>query len=118
MVKILIADDDFISLEIMKAMLTRDGIEVVTAADGQSALTCAHTEQPDLILLDYEMPDMTGAEVAANLRAQGMQAPMIAVTSHRSATELNACQAAGMAGTLHKPVAPDALEELLSRWLT
>jgi len=117
MATVLIADDDFISLEILKTMVARDGIAVVTANNGEEALAAAAQTEFALILLDYEMPDMTGAQVAEQLIAQGSKTPMIAVTGHQSATELTACRDAGMVATIHKPIAPDALEELLKRWL-
>lgn len=117
MANVLVADDDFISLEIMKAMLQRDGLQVTTVMNGQAAIDACAAGAFDLILLDYEMPDMTGAQVANRLREQSCRAPIIAVTGHNSAAELEACAAAGMVATLHKPLAPDALEALLQRWL-
>ena len=116
--KVLIADDDFISLEVLKAMLGAYPIELYTATDGQQAIQVAEQQHPALILLDYDMPDMSGAEVCVALRQQGFaQTPIVAITGHQSATELNACREAGMLATLHKPVSPDALDELLHKYL-
>lgn len=115
---VLVADDDMISLEVFKAMLGQFSVQVVTASSGEQALA-ALSHQPKLIFLDYEMPDMSGAEVCQQLRQQQAFAdtPVIAVTSHQSATEMDACRNAGMNATLHKPVAPDALAELLEEFL-
>ena len=114
---ILVADDDMISLEVFKAMLSQHDVEVFTAETGAQALE-ALDKQPDLIFLDFEMPDMSGAEVCRRLRQQPAfnNTPVIAVTSHQSATEMDECRAAGMNATLHKPVAPDALAELLQQY--
>ncbi|RUO35278.1 response regulator [Aliidiomarina sanyensis] len=116
MKKVLIADDDFISLEVLKAMLSAFPVEVIAVSNGTDALTQARDAQPDLCILDYEMDDMTGAEVCATLRAEAafVETPIVALTGHQSQTELDRCRSAGMNQTLHKPVAPDALEQLLS----
>ncbi|WP_241970572.1 MULTISPECIES: response regulator [Idiomarina] len=114
---VLVADDDLISLEVFKAMLSQHPIDVITAENGEQALAALES-QPDLIFLDFEMPDMSGADVCRTLRQQAefSDTPVIAVTSHQSATEMEACRDAGMNATLHKPVAPDALAELLEQF--
>ncbi|MCA1767013.1 MAG: response regulator [Idiomarina sp.] len=116
--KVLIADDDFISLEVLKAMLANFDVEILTAMTGQEALTLAE-QKPALIFLDYEMPDMSGADVCQQLRQTEMhqKTPIIAITSHQSASEMSACREAGMDATLHKPVSPEALSELMSEYL-
>lgn len=114
---VLVADDDMISLEVFKIMLKQFDVDVLTATSGAEALD-ALSANPDLIFLDYEMPDMSGAEVCRQVRQQQAfsQTPVIAVTSHQSATEMDDCRHAGMNATLHKPVAPDALAELLAEY--
>lgn len=116
--KVLIADDDFISLEVLKAMLANFEVSILTAMTGEEALNLAG-EAPDLIFLDYEMPDMSGAEVCQELRQSDMHknTPVIAITSHQSASEMSACREAGMNATLHKPVSPEALSELMAEYL-
>ncbi|MCL4410548.1 MAG: response regulator [Gammaproteobacteria bacterium] len=116
MKKILIADDDFISLEVLKAMLSRFPVEVIAATNGTEALSQAQQQQPHLLILDYEMADYTGAEVCLQLRQLDAftHTPIIALTGHQSPNELEACRQAGMNQTLHKPVAPDAIEQLLT----
>jgi|TARA_B100000929_G_scaffold112199_1_gene88760 CheY-like chemotaxis protein len=118
MTKVLIADDDFISLEVLKAMLGQYDVEILTATTGQEALAQAK-EMPNLIFLDYEMPDMSGAEVCKTLRGKPEfeNTPIIAITSHQSASEMTACREAGMDATLHKPVSPEALEELFKEYV-
>ncbi|MFU8784048.1 response regulator [Aliidiomarina sp.] len=114
---ILIADDDFISLEILKAMLAQFPLRIVTATNGTEAIALATEEQPKLLILDYEMDDLTGAEVCAKLREMNefTDTPIIALTGHQSSNHLDQCRAAGMNQTLHKPVAPDALQQLLQQ---
>ena len=65
---ILVADDDAMNREIMEAFLSAENYEVALANNGISALQKASAIQPDLIILDVKMPDMTGYEVCKQLR--------------------------------------------------
>ncbi|RUO53331.1 two-component system response regulator [Idiomarina fontislapidosi] len=118
MMNILIADDDFISTEVLKAMLTQYAGTLYHAENGTQALQVAQQNAIDIFFIDYEMPDMNGDEVARRLRAETRysKTPIIAITSHQSATEMEACREAGMDATLHKPASPDALAELMSQY--
>ena len=116
---VLIADDDFISLEVLKAMLEQYPIDLVPASSGAEALQLAIEHQPELLILDYDMPGMTGAEVCQQLRhrAEFEATPIVALTGHQSDVELNACRNAGMNTTVHKPVSPETLAALLREHL-
>lgn len=117
---VLIADDDFISLEVLKAMLEEYPLDLIAANSGTEALALAREHQPELLILDYDMPDMTGADVCKVLREQPEFAdvPVVALTGHQSASELDACRMAGMDETIHKPLSPDTLQVLLREYLS
>ena len=119
MTDVVIADDDFISLEVLKAMLSQYAVTIHTAENGQAAIAIAEQVKPALIILDYEMPVLTGAEACAQLRQQEAfsDTPIIALTGHQSPTEIETCRAAGMNQTLHKPVSPEALQSLFDTHL-
>jgi two-component system, OmpR family, alkaline phosphatase synthesis response regulator PhoP len=68
--KILIADDEPDILEILQYNLNKEGYEVITAKDGEEALTKARNNKPDLIILDIMMPKKNGTEVCEILRSQ------------------------------------------------
>ena len=68
--KILVADDEPDILEIIQYNLTKEGYEVITAKDGDDALTKVKASKPDLIILDIMMPKKTGIQVCEILRAQ------------------------------------------------
>jgi two-component system, OmpR family, alkaline phosphatase synthesis response regulator PhoP len=68
--KILIADDEPDILEILQYNLNKEGYEVITAKDGDEALTKAKNNKPDLIILDIMMPKKTGTEVCEILSSQ------------------------------------------------
>ncbi len=67
--KILLVDDSPEALAIAAARLRKDEHEVVSADDGKSGLAAARSEKPDLILLDVDMPDMTGFDVCRTLKS-------------------------------------------------
>lgn len=66
--KILVADDDTFNLDLVREMLEREGLEVVSAADGRSALEEFVRSKPDLVLLDVTMPYMDGLEVCRHIK--------------------------------------------------
>jgi two-component system alkaline phosphatase synthesis response regulator PhoP len=70
--KVLIADDEPDILEILKYNLEKEGLEVITAKDGNEALDKAKNGRPDLIVLDMMMPKKNGMEVCELLRAQAI----------------------------------------------
>ncbi len=84
MEKILYADDDPDTQEIIKDILTKEGYEVIIAKDGNEALNLAKLNKPDLIVLDYLMPGLNGAEVCQALKKddETKYIPVIVVTAY------------------------------------
>lgn len=113
--KVLIVDDDFISLEVLKAMVQQYPVEVITAQTGRDAIAAALKYSPTLILLDHELPDIDGIEVYCELAKQlGDAVPATAmVTGHQHEDFAERCAAAGINHQLHKPVRPQQLADLL-----
>ena len=68
-VKVLVADDEPHLLRLVKFRLEREGYEVLTAADGETALQVARDEHPDLCVLDVMMPKRSGFDVLRELRS-------------------------------------------------
>jgi two-component system response regulator MprA len=69
MATILVVDDDRKITDMLRRTLAYEGYQVLTAADGQEALTKAHAQRPDLVVLDWLMPGLDGIEVARRMRA-------------------------------------------------
>ncbi len=69
-IRILIADDEPNQLELLSFNLEQAGFEVMTAGDGQQALQRAREDHPDLVILDWMMPHLSGMDVCRNLRAR------------------------------------------------
>lgn len=80
---VLVVDDEPLLCRMVSAMLMRAGYETITATNGRDALQRVAQREPDIITLDVMMPDMSGIEVARNLRANAQTAsiPIIFVTA-------------------------------------
>lgn len=78
--RILVVDDEPAILELVSYNLKRDGYEVITAADGKSALEMFMNEKPDLVILDLMIPEPGGYEVCKRIRAQSA-VPVIMLTA-------------------------------------
>ena len=66
---VLVVDDEQDILDIVRFRLEHDGYRVITASDGQTGLTLAQAEHPDLCILDVMMPKLSGLEVLRHLRS-------------------------------------------------
>lgn len=84
--RILVVDDEAAITDLVGLALRYEGFEVATAATGREALARASEFAPDLAVLDVMLPDHTGLEVCARLRAQGVRLPVVFLTA-RDATE-------------------------------
>ena len=81
--KILVVDDEAVLVETIAYNLEQAGYQVMTAADGNSALETARREEPDLIILDIMLPEMDGLEVCRQLRRENVtaQTPIMMLTA-------------------------------------
>jgi CheY-like chemotaxis protein len=80
--KILIVDDEPFNLDLLEQELTDLGYAVERANDGAQALSKVEMISPDLVLLDYRMPDMNGIEVLHAIRQSHKEPPVVIVTAH------------------------------------
>ncbi len=79
--KILVVDDDLDIRSMVELRLEMAGYEVVFATDGRTGVEVAFVEQPDLVLLDKEMPGMDGPAVAQELRTRGFTSVICGLTA-------------------------------------
>jgi two-component system OmpR family response regulator len=84
--RILVVDDEAAITDLVGLALRYEGFDVASAANGRGALAAAAEQCPDLLVLDVMLPDFTGLEVCARLRAQGIRVPVVFLTA-RDATE-------------------------------
>ena len=116
---ILIVDDYADALDIWAIYLQSMGYRVSTAADGLTAVANAEELLPDLIVLDLELPGLTGFEVAKRLRANPdtAQIPLIAATGYSHARQLDLARQSGFDAVVVKPCDPDLLVQEIDRLL-
>ena len=112
----LVVDDNRDAADTMALLLGMFGCETAVAYTGGEALVRADAFQPEVILLDLQLPDLSGHVVCAQLRAQasGRAVRIVAVSGRGHAEDHSASAAAGFDAHLVKPVALDALHPLLA----
>jgi CheY-like chemotaxis protein len=110
--RLLLAEDNLINQKVAIAMLSSAGYRVDTVPNGAAAVQAAAERNYDAILMDCHMPELTGYEATAAIRAQEGSArhtPIIAMTAGARREDSERCLAAGMDSYLAKPVSKDAL---------
>jgi two-component system, cell cycle response regulator DivK len=118
---VLIVEDNPRNLKLVRDVLGHAGYATLEAADGEAALAIAREQRPDAILMDINLPGMTGLEALAALRADAATAaiPVAALTAYAMKDDRARILAAGFDGYLEKPVdvraLPAQIEALLQR---
>jgi CheY-like chemotaxis protein len=115
MTTVLLVEDQFELRAIHGTYLASHGLRVLTADDGEEAVSVAHSEHPDVIVLDHSLPGRTGVEVAHELRKDASTAriPIIMMTAHAYGAVGRKARAAGCVAFLSKPCTPSrVLDEI------
>jgi sigma-B regulation protein RsbU (phosphoserine phosphatase) len=106
--EILVVDDDALSRTLLAQLLTTAGYKCLVCKDGSEALEIIHARPPSLLLLDFDMPGLNGAEVLTRLRSNHnptvAQIPVIMLTAHGSEESEVSCLQAGADDFVTKPV--------------
>ena len=108
MAKVLVADDSETILLLLQTRLEMEGYEVETASDGQEVVDAVHRaagrEAPDLLLLDAMMPRKSGIEALRELRAEGIDTPVLIVSAHQDAGDADSATELEVSGYVTKPI--------------
>ncbi len=114
--KILVTDDSRVMRQIVIRTLRQagyDDVDVVEAADGVECLAAVDSDAPDLVLCDWNMPNMTGIECLRALRARGSSVPFGFVTSEGSPEMREQAAQAGALFVISKPFSADTFRDEL-----
>jgi len=112
--RILVAEDNRINQRVLRMLLERDGHTVDVVENGVLALEAARERAHDLILMDFQMPEMDGLEATRRIRAFDMDTCIVALTANASAEDRRQAFASGMDDFLTKPIEISELKRVLS----
>ncbi|MEO4002022.1 response regulator [Mesorhizobium sp. CAU 1732] len=117
--RILICDDDPLLIELMSFRLKAKGFGVITAMDGDEALSKVASEQPSLVVLDAMMPRLDGFEVLSRMKSDAGVAhiPVIMLTARKGEKDIVSALERGADDYLVKPFIPEELLARLSKLL-
>ncbi|HVA64296.1 MAG TPA: response regulator [Terriglobales bacterium] len=116
---ILVAEDDAASRELLAEILRASGYTVIEAADGAEAVDELEQCRPDLVLVDIQMPKLSGYQVLSHLRTHSSQPaiPVVAITAHAMRGDREQALEAGFDGYFAKPIAVAELRRRVAELL-
>lgn len=117
--RVLLVDDSGTMRTIQRRCLEKLGIaDIVDAADGQQALDLFEHTTFDLIMSDWNMPNMDGMALLKAIRTRDSKIPFLMVTTEAERARVVAAIEAGVSDYLVKPFTPDGLREKLEKWVS
>jgi CheY-like chemotaxis protein len=102
--RLLLVEDDALNVELFTEMLDGEGHQITVERDGPAGRARALRETFDLILLDIHLPGTHGDAICAELRAAGVDTPIVALSASAMAHEMERVRAAGFDAYLTKPI--------------
>lgn len=114
--KILIVDDSATARALFKACLfDNPEYELIQASQWQDAVEKAELQQPFLIVVDYNMPEKTGSEIAKIMQDRGIQAHYVLISANTQKSVIDEVQALGFFDVIEKPVSAEGIHSLLEK---
>jgi PAS domain S-box-containing protein len=120
--RILLAEDNITNQQVAMGILKKTNVRIDAVANGREAVTALEQVPYDLVFMDVQMPVMDGLEATKEIRnpaskVRNHRVPVIAMTAHAMQSDKDMCLDAGMNDYLSKPITPDAIVEILKKWL-
>jgi two-component system, cell cycle response regulator DivK len=117
MPRILIVDDSEDNRDALSRRLQKRGFDITCARDGNEGVVRAKSDNPDMILMDMNMPELDGWDATRLIREQGIDVPVIALTAHAMQGDRERAIEAGCTDYHTKPVELDKLLLLIEKLL-
>jgi two-component system cell cycle response regulator DivK len=116
---IVIVEDNEESQYLMRYILNQSGYRAVGASTGQEGIDAVRREKPALVILDIQLPEMSGYDVAHELKGDELTAriPIVAVTSFAMPGDREGILAKGCEGYIDKPIDPETFVEEIEKYL-
>ncbi len=115
--RLLIVDDEPNVRLVFRTALATPAYSIATADDGETALALAEQNTLDLILLDLQMPGLSGMDVLEKLRERALDVPVVIVTAHGSIPDVVRAMRLGAIDFVSKPLTPEALRNVVAEVL-
>ncbi|HAF30396.1 MAG TPA: response regulator [Bacteroidales bacterium] len=119
MKRVLIIEDNEDNMYMIRFILEKNGLQVITAETGMDGYEKAMHEKPDLILMDIQLPDINGIEVTKKIRESGIanSIPILAISSYAMTGDREKALNAGCTGYIEKPINPETIMEEINKYL-
>jgi CheY-like chemotaxis protein len=119
MTKVLVIEDNEKNRYLISFILKGSGYNVIEAITGEEGVGKAASENPDLVLMDIQLPSIDGYEATRRIRASsgGKKVPIIALTSYAMTGDRERALAAGCSGYVEKPINPDTIIGEIQKYL-
>lgn len=111
--KILIVDDEVEVRDLLADSVRQQGHEAIVAGSGEEGLALLAQHQPDAVFLDLVMPGVSGLEVLRQIRQRDRNLPVVVITGHASAKQIEAAKRLGVTDCIQKPFVLNQLDEAL-----
>jgi two-component system, cell cycle response regulator DivK len=117
--RVLVVEDNPLNMKLFSAMIAAEGYEVLEAKSGQDGLELAQRQRPDLIIMDIQLPGMSGLEVTQSLKADAAthDIPIIATTAFATRGDEEIIMASGCDAYMAKPIAISQFLELIESFM-
>jgi len=116
--KVLIVDDVQVNRMLLKKIMSNEGYHCKEANNGREALAALQSWQPDVMLLDVQMPIMDGYEVLRSIKSQASPVLTIAVTANNDKDEVLKLKYLGAIAVCDKPIVPEQIKDVVKRYIS